>query len=79
MATPDKCCELIDGKEWDRKTIQWEGKPFVKDKYFALFYMPLGADKKIMKWVHELTARKLLPDDGMMLWRNESLFGGENF
>ncbi|MEW6748527.1 MAG: hydrolase [Candidatus Micrarchaeota archaeon] len=73
----DKCCELIDGKAWDRKTIEWKDKPFVKDRYLALFYMPIGADKKIAKWMDGLKSRNLMPDGGMMLWRNEGLFGGE--
>jgi len=77
MVTDEICCELIDGKKWQGKTIQWKDKPFVKDSYFALFYMPQGVEKKIVKWVNELLARKLLPEDGMILWRNEGLFGGE--
>lgn len=77
MANKEICCELIDGKKWQRKTVQWKSKPFVKDSYFALFYMPQGVERKITKWVDRLKSRKLLPKDGMILWRNEGLFGGE--
>ena len=77
MVTQDKCCELVDGKKWQKKTIQWKDKPFVKGNYLAFFYMPLTANGKIQKIMNDLLARKMIPDDGMLLWRNEGLFGGE--
>jgi hypothetical protein len=74
----DKCCELVEKKDWDGKTVNWKDKHFVKKKYSALFYMPLGLDGLLKKLMAELNEKNLVPDDHpIMLWRNEGLFGGE--
>jgi hypothetical protein len=74
----DKCCELVDKKDWEEKNFTWKNKPFVKKKYFALFYMPIGVDGVLKDLMAELHEKKLLSEEHpVMLWRNEGLFGGE--
>jgi hypothetical protein len=74
----DACCELIDPKEWDGKTLSWKGKPFVRKKYFAILYMPIGLDGVLRKLMGELNEKKLIPEEHpIMLFRNEGPFGGE--
>lgn len=36
------CCPPFDPIPWDDKIIQWENKPFIKDKVFTIFYMPMN-------------------------------------
>jgi hypothetical protein len=76
--TEDKCCELIDGKPWQGKTVTWKDRPFVKKHYLALFYMPIGIDGVLKKLMEDLDKKKLISEDvPMMLWRNEGMFGGD--
>jgi hypothetical protein len=78
MSDAEKCCELMDLKEWNGKTVEWKNKPFAKERYFAFFFMPLGADKIIMKKIAELSKKELWGNDmPRIIWRNEGLFGGE--
>ena len=37
-----ECCPPFDPAPWDDKMTAWEGKKFIKDKVFTLFYMPLN-------------------------------------
>ncbi len=74
----DKCCDLMDGKDWEGKTVTWKDKVFVKKKYSAIFYMPIGLDGVLKDLMSELDKKKLIPEEHpIMLWRNEGLFGGE--
>jgi len=50
------CCPPFDPIPWDDKIIQWENKPFIKDKVFTIFYMPVNfgqvmkrLDRKVSK------------------------------
>lgn len=51
-----ECCPPFDPAPWDDKIVEWVNKPFVKDKVFTIFYMPVGfgtairrVDKKVTK------------------------------
>ena len=37
-----ECCPPFNPAPWDDKMTAWEGKKFIKDKVFTLFYMPLN-------------------------------------
>lgn len=43
------CCNLIDPKKWDRKTINWRKKLFLKDSVSKLFHIPINMGSKISK------------------------------
>ncbi len=74
----EKCCELLNPEEWDKKTIELKNRNFVKKHYTALFYMPIGLDKVLKGLMKELDEKKLLSDKHpFMLWRNEGMFGGD--
>jgi len=67
----EKCCDLISKKDWDKKTIKWKNKLFVKKHYLAFFYMPLGLDKALGNLMEDLNkkdnlARKLRSWSGGM-------------
>jgi hypothetical protein len=38
----DICCPKFDPEPWDEKEIVWENKPFLKDRVFTAFYIPLN-------------------------------------
>jgi hypothetical protein len=40
-----ECCPPFDPKPWDDKLFQWEGRRFIRDKVFTLFYMPMNFGK----------------------------------
>jgi len=37
-----ECCPKFDPTLWDGKVFEWEGKKFIKDKVFTLFYIPIN-------------------------------------
>jgi len=43
------CCPKFDPTPWDGKTFEWQNKPFIKDKVFTLFYMPMNFGSVITK------------------------------
>jgi endo-beta-N-acetylglucosaminidase D len=54
-----ECCPKFDPAAWDQKTFEWQNRPFIKDKVFTLFYMPMnfgGTMKRIMKKVEKARA-----------------------
>lgn len=58
-----ECCPPFESAQWDDKIITWEGKKFVKDKVFTLFYMPVnygGVMTRLMTSVKE--AGTTVPD-----------------
>jgi hypothetical protein len=38
----DTCCPKFDPAPWDDKIFDWNGKRFIKDKVFTIFYMPMN-------------------------------------
>ncbi len=74
----EKCCDLISKKDWDKKTIKWKNKLFVKKHYLAFFYMPLGLDKALGNLMEDLNKKDNLAKEApIMVWRNEGMFGGD--
>ena len=58
-----ECCPPFDPAPWDDKMITWEEKPFIKDKVFTLFYMPVNfgaAMKRLNERVEKANAK--MPD-----------------
>jgi hypothetical protein len=54
-----ECCPPFNPEPWDDKLITWEGKRFIKDKVWTLFYMPMNfgqAMKRLDKSVREASA-----------------------
>ncbi|MFP4471964.1 MAG: hydrolase [Bacteroidales bacterium] len=44
----DICCPEFHPEPWQDKVHHWEGKKFIKDRVFTLFYMPMNFGK-VMK------------------------------
>lgn len=46
-----ECCPRFDPAPWDGKVFEWQGKKFIKDSVFTLFYIPVnfaGVIKRMM-------------------------------
>jgi hypothetical protein len=37
-----ECCPPFNPSDWDGKTIEWNGKKFIRDKVFTLLCMPMN-------------------------------------
>lgn len=37
-----ECCPPFDPIPWDDQIFSWDQKPFIKDKVFTMFYMPVN-------------------------------------
>ncbi len=45
----DICCQEFDPAPWDDKIIEWNNKPFIKDKVCTLFYMPVNFGRAMVR------------------------------
>ena len=70
----EKCCPRLDKDDWDKKEFIWKQKPFYRTKYRSAFYMPLNLDGVIKKAMDEISKHDLLPEQVMMLSKEESMF-----
>ncbi len=57
------CCPPFDPAQWDDKVLEWQNKPFIKDKVFTFMFMPVGFGK-VMKRLDEKVraAEAIMPD-----------------
>jgi hypothetical protein len=53
MAEEKECCPRFDPIPWDNKTFDWQGKKFIKDKVFTLFFMPLNFGQVITRMMNK--------------------------
>ncbi|MGE0077609.1 MAG: hydrolase [Bacteroidales bacterium] len=57
------CCPPFDPTNWDDTMLEWSNKPFVKDKVFTIFYMPVGFGKTMMRLDEKVRAANAsIPD-----------------
>jgi len=52
MNQEEICCPKFIPEPWDDKIHEWNDKPFIKDKIFTLFYMPMNFGS-VMKRLNE--------------------------
>jgi hypothetical protein len=38
---PTNCCPPFDPAPWDSKVFSWEGKRFIRDRVWTLFFVPI--------------------------------------
>jgi hypothetical protein len=58
-----ECCPPFDPSLWDGKTIEWNGKKFIRDKVFTFFHIPMNFGS-VMKRLDEKVrrAKATMPD-----------------
>ena len=62
-----ECCPKFDPAPWDGKVFEWEGKKFIKDKVFTLFYMPINFGAVIKRMVAKTEAAGAKTSDNLCL------------
>ncbi len=71
------CCPRFDPKTWDKKTIKWEKKLFLKDRVFSFFHIPINFGG-VMKRDVEMIEKAKAKDPHMIVLSDEnSLFGAD--
>lgn len=78
----EECCPKFEIEKWDKKTFNWENKPFIKETISTVFHIPFPPTiaKKITK-MHELAGKAgaTIPDktEALILFRDPSAFKSE--
>lgn len=78
----DICCPVFDPAKWDRKTLKWENKLFIRETLPTFFHIPFPPviGKKVMK-MHSLAEKEeaTIPDktEALILFRDPSAFKSE--
>lgn len=82
MNEEKNCCPKFNPEKWDKKTYNWENKPFIKETMCTFFHMPCPStiNKKITKMCQMMENAKVAetnPEDVLMLFRDPSAFKSE--
>lgn len=76
MNIKKECCQRLSPLEWEKKEIIWQDKPFLKDRYWSFFHVPLDFGKKIIRGFEKIKEVGLAAEP-MVLSKNDGLWGGE--
>lgn len=69
-----ECCPKFDPTPWEGKEWNWEGKRFVKDRVFTLFYMPINFGSVITRMIKKIEGAGTVAQDWMALSDHTSLW-----
>ena len=77
-----ECCPKFEVEKWDKKTFNWENKPFLKESIATFFHIPFPPmiGKKVMKMHTQAEkAEATIPDktEALILFRDPSSFKSE--
>ena len=77
-----ECCPEFKPEKWDKKTLNWGSKKFIKDSVPAFFHIPFSPmiGKKIARmWkaVEQTGAASLNKEDTLILFRDPTPFKSE--
>lgn len=75
--TSTGCCEPFDVPLWDKKTIIWKDKMFVKDHITSFLHIPLNMGQKITKNIESIKEANAAPKGQLMLFDETSLWGAD--
>jgi hypothetical protein len=78
----NQCCPEFNPEKWDKRTISWDNKKFIKDSLPTIFHMPFPPmiGKKITRmWGEVEKAEAAAPnkEDTLILFRDPSAFKSE--
>ena len=71
------CCKRFEPGPWDKKTVVWKDKLFLKDHVTSIFHIPLNFDKVMVRNVEMIAEAKAQPDEPLMLSDENSLWGSD--
>lgn len=77
-----ECCPKFNPEKWDKKTLNWDSKKFIKDSVPELFHIPFPPtiSKKITRmWkaIGQVGASSPNKEDTLILFRDPTPFKGE--
>lgn len=77
-----ECCPKFNVDKWDKRTLNWNSKKFIKDSMPEFFHIPIPSmiDKKITRmWsaVEACGAASADKEDTLILFRDPTPFKGE--
>ncbi|MDD2646530.1 MAG: hypothetical protein PHV78_01400 [Patescibacteria group bacterium] len=77
-----ECCPEFNVEKWDKKTISWNNKKFIKDtmpEFFHIPFPPTIAKKITRMWqaVEQAGASAANKEDTLILFRDPTPFKGE--
>ena len=77
----DECCPKFVPETWDKKTLHWENKLFIRESIPTFFHMPLPSmiGKKVTKMHQLVVAAKADPpkQEFLLMFRDPSPFKSE--
>lgn len=77
MKRKTRCCKRFNPRPWDRKTIKWKNKLFLKDKIGCFFNLPLGLGAVMKRDMEMIQKAKALTRTQIMLYDCIGLFGAD--
>jgi len=79
----DECCPEFNPSNWDKKTLIWKNKTFIKDSMPTIFHIPFPwiIGKKIVRLCNLVVKTKVQPpkDKWLMLFHDPHAFKSELF
>jgi len=84
MTHEKECCPKFDPARWDKKTFNWDNKPFIKETIPTLFHIPFPPmiGKKVTKMWKLIEADKKAEAEKqniLLLFRDPSAFKSEMY
>lgn len=74
---PGECCPKFDPAPWDRNTVIWNGKKFVKDHVTSFLHIPLNYGAVMSRNLDAIEAAGALPAIRLTLTDENSLWGAD--
>ncbi len=78
----EECCPKFNVEKWDKKTLSWDNKKFIKDtmpEFFHIPFPPMIGKKITRMWtaVEQAGASASDKEDTLILFRDPTPFKGE--
>jgi len=71
------CCKRFDPGSWDKKTVVFKGRQFVKARVFSLFHIPLNFGQVMKSSMERIWAAKAAPEIPLCLSDENSPWGSD--
>ena len=77
-----ECCPKFNVEKWDKKTLNWKNKKFIKDtipEFFHIPFPPMIGKKITRMWkeIEQIGASASNKEDTLILFRDPTPFRGE--
>jgi hypothetical protein len=73
------CCSPFQPEAWDEKQLQWQEKPFVKDRVRSLLHIPLNYGTVLQRNQSQIAAAGAASEETLVLSDENSLWGADMY